>query len=194
LPEERKERSAAEETPALFSKTATDENTSSKISAKEAEDSGTLSENAATESAAQDSATQDSATQDSATQDTEVKASYATGAGLFTDSYPIVVDQVVSFTITKAEQEILSGDSKKVSELFSILNAYSITTGDKNISDTWNYKITIEMDNEQSYDILIGDGIQVKLVGGTNETEEYYFLDNKDGLLQSVDKFYNNLR
>ncbi len=111
----------------------------------------------------------------------------------FVDLYTVSEEQVQSFTLTSKAEEGVMGDAEHVKELFTILNAYFITPGDKNISSVWNYKIEFSTDEAQTFTIWIGDGIQIKQVDDVTETEIYYSLENKDDLLARIEEFYKNL-
>ncbi len=126
--------------------------------------------------------------------ESQSKTSYNMNSGAFTQLYPIPADRIVSFTAEAAKQESLTADKSNAEEFYNILNAYLITDGEKDISSAWNYRIDIETDDGKTYTILVGDGIQVKEHDGESTKENYYTVEKKDDLLQSMEEFYKGLR
>lgn len=111
----------------------------------------------------------------------------------FTELYAVSEEQVKSFILTSKANENIIGDAKHVNELFTILNAYFLTSSDKNISSDWNYKIEFTTDSAQTFTIWIGDDIQIKKVDDFAATEIYYSLENIDDLLVRIEEFYKYL-
>lgn len=114
-------------------------------------------------------------------------------ANCFTERYPIAVEQVQSVSITSNADGTMIEDNEHINELFTILDAYSLTNGDKNINNAWKYKIELKTDDIQTYTVLIGDGIQIKQSGDDTESDTYYSLENVDNLLLQMETFYKSL-
>lgn len=103
----------------------------------------------------------------------------------FTSLFPFTGEEVELFTVTNKAQEVLTIESSKVQEFYTILDGFTLTQMDNNLNDTWDYKVEIKTTN-QTYTILLGNGIQV------NENESsniYYQVDDSQTLLEQVNSF-----
>ncbi|MDF2589566.1 MAG: hypothetical protein K0S41_3407, partial [Anaerocolumna sp.] len=103
----------------------------------------------------------------------------------FTSLFPFTGEEVELFTVTNKAQEVLTIESSKVQEFYTILDGFTLTQMDNNLNDTWDYKVEIKTTN-QTYTILLGNGIQV------NENENsniYYQVDDSQTLLDQVNLF-----
>lgn len=103
----------------------------------------------------------------------------------FISLFPFTGEEVELFTVTNKAQEVLTIESSKVQEFYTILDGFTLTQMDNNLIDTWDYKVEIKTTN-QTYTILLGNGIQV------NENENsniYYQVDDSQTLLEQVNSF-----
>ena len=138
----------------------------------------------------------ETALEDSSAEEPEMNSILAENANLFTERYPFVMDQMVSFTVTNGDAQMITitGNAVKSRELFTLLDEYTLSVADNDISETWNYKLELETIDNQMYTILIGEGVQVMKSGDPNSTYEYYSIENVDALISSMDEFFISLK
>lgn len=136
------------------------------------------------------------ALEDASAEEPEMNSIYTESAKLFTERYPFAMDQMVSFSVTNGDAQMITitENAEKSRELFSLLNEYTLTVADNDISETWKYKLELETKENQMYTIMIGEGIQVMKKGDPNSTYEYYFIENVDTLISSMDEFFISLK
>jgi len=122
------------------------------------------------------------------------------GETLFSGLYPITFDSVETFTVSKNDgtQISLTNAGDKVSELYALLDGYSLTATDTKTDgneNNWIYKIEIKTSDKQIYTIIFSDNIQVlqstEVSDGTPFT---YNVGDLDKLIKQVDEFYVSLK
>jgi len=115
---------------------------------------------------------------------------------LFSELYPFSADQIVFFSMTKKNPKLITvvGNAEKSREFYSLLDEYILLVSEKDISETWNYKVEIETEKDQTYTILVGDGIQLRNEDDPKGTFAYYAIENADTLIKSMDEFYKGLQ
>jgi hypothetical protein len=143
-----------------------------------------------------------------------------TSKNQFSVLYPVAAEKVETFTAAKknrtnaelkgddAKADNAKADSKKdetkVSELYTLLDGYSLTpvnTESSKEADGWVYKFQITTKEKLKYTILLGDYLRVLQEDGTTDpntttvtTTQDYRVDTMDNLLKQADELYNSLK
>jgi len=129
------------------------------------------------------------------TDGTKASVAITASTNLFSELYPFSADPIVSFSVTKRNQTMIStGNTEDLREFYSLLDEYILTFSEKDINETWSYKVEIETEKDETYTIMVGDGIQLRNEADPSGTYTYYAIKNVDTLIKSMDEFYNSLQ
>lgn len=137
-------------------------------------------------------------TQDTNTEGGGVSSSF--GGNLFSGLYPITFDSVEAFSLTKNDgtQITLTDVGDKVSQLYTLLDGYTLVASESEVSDTdnnWIYKAEISIKENQTYTIIMGDSIQVVInQESADSNPAAYKSENIDTLIKQMDEFFNSIK
>jgi hypothetical protein len=113
---------------------------------------------------------------------------------LITDLLP-AADQIKEVTITNEnQQEVkIQNNPEEVLKLYDLLGSVTLTTGEI-LSNTIQYKITINTIDNQTYTTSISDGIEVINENQKSTQTEYYKTNDTDALVMRLHEYVNQLK
>lgn len=122
------------------------------------------------------------------TKEPKMGATLASTADTFSAIYSLSQDQIITCTIVDCNLDKVTVDENtdNLVKVFTILDNYKIISADKVTSNTFQYTINMNTKDNQSFTVMVGDGMLIKKNDGINSTEEYYTTEDEAGLLNDL--------